>query len=268
MRESVAESVANQKAFLEKKLEIVEKILAESPEGNLQVHYRDKGYYYAIRNKNHPSEASEINYISRTSKQLPAYIKKYCACKLKPCLNKAIKTLCTKPLEFSTEPIQKQYELFEQYFGEMVPRCFETREAYIRRWQESSYTKNPYPFETGKSYRTERGEMVRSKNECLCADYLFQKGLPYRYDAAFRMNNGQTMYTDFIILNPKNWDLYYIEIFGLMSDREYVEKNIKRISDYADSGILLGDRLFVFFESEGSPLNIKAFRKTIEKVFC
>ena len=268
MRESVTEIVANQKAFLEKKLEIVEKILADSPEGELQVHYHDKRYYYGIRSSDQSPNPSGASYISRSSKQLPVYIRKYCARKLKPCLNKAIKTLCTKPLEFSTEPIQKQYQQFEQYFGELVPRCFETREAYIRRWQSAPYGKNPFPFEEGKAYHTERGETVRSKNECLCADFLFQKGLPYKYDAAFKMNNGQTVYTDFIILNPKNWELYYIELFGLMSDNVYVEKNMKRLSDYADSGILLGDRLFVFFESEETPFNFKAFRKTIEKIFC
>lgn len=50
-----------------------------------------------------------------------------------------------------------------------------------------------------------------------------------------------------------------------MYNPEYVIRAIEKIRYYAKHGILLGDRLFVSFETNKKPLDVDTAKKTIER---
>ena len=52
-----------------------------------------------------------------------------------------------------------------------------------------------------------------------------------------------------------------------MDDPEYSHKLIRRINDYAESDILIGDRLFMTFEDSKIPLDIRILDKMIQTCF-
>lgn len=51
----------------------------------------------------------------------------------------------------------------------------------------------------------------------------------------------------------------------MMYNPEYVIRAIEKIRYYAKHGILLGDRLFVSFETNKKPLDVDTAKKTIER---
>lgn len=53
-----------------------------------------------------------------------------------------------------------------------------------------------------------------------------------------------------------------------MDDPEYVENRVvNRVNDYSRAGIVLGDNLFLSFESSKTPLDVSALDNLINKHF-
>ncbi|MBO5572809.1 MAG: hypothetical protein J5947_01030, partial [Clostridium sp.] len=59
----------------------------------------------------------------------------------------------------------------------------------------------------------------------------------------------------------------YYEHLGMMDDTGYVNRNILKIRDYQRNRILLGDRLFLTFETEQHPFNMQDLDVLIDNYF-
>ena len=147
-------------------------------------------------------------------------------------------------------------------------------EDYVEYWYE--YQKNEketlsdkiakrYMIEDELDIITENGEKVRSKSEKILADKFKSMGIPYAYEQPVLLNGYGYVLPDFKILNKKTRKEYYWEHFGMMDDREYAEKTIKKIENYEKNGIFPGKNLIMTFETQQHPLSMRVVSKNIEE---
>lgn len=123
---------------------------------------------------------------------------------------------------------------------------------------------NPYPEEG--MYKTNRGEMVRSKSEKIIADALDKNNIAYQYEPLLELGYN-TVYPDFIILNPKTRKSVYWEHLGIVSDADYAVKNFKKLLAYDKNGYSLYKDLIITMESKDMPLDIRSVEEKINDYF-
>ena len=147
-------------------------------------------------------------------------------------------------------------------------------EDYVEYWYE--YQKNEkeklsnkiakrYMIEDELEIITENGEKVKSKSEKILADKFKSMGIPYAYEQPVLLNGYGYVLPDFKILNKKTRKEYYWEHFGMMDDREYAEKTIKKIENYEKNGIFPGKNLIMTFETKQHPLSMRIVSENIEE---
>lgn len=140
-----------------------------------------------------------------------------------------------------------------------------TDSEYVRKWMEIPFI--PKGFMKGMpEYYTLNGERVRSKSEVIIADRLREKGVPYKYECPVRVGRF-LFHPDFSVLRLSDRNVVYHEHCGKMDDPKYTEDLVKRINDYSKAGIVIGQNLFLTFESSTSPLDMKTLDELIENNF-
>lgn len=147
----------------------------------------------------------------------------------------------------------------------MIKTIYPTDTEFINDWYKGFVKDdNPYPKET--SYRTDRGESVRSKSEKIIADILYKYRIPYVYEPKLKLNNGKYLFPDFALLDLKARKTIYWEHFGLASDGEYASKAMTKLGLYENEGIFVGRDLFFSVESSETPLNIKVIERKVRSI--
>lgn len=135
-----------------------------------------------------------------------------------------------------------------------------TEEGIIQEWSKPippSINENDPNYELYRSYKTMKGEIVRSKSEIIIADHLNRAGVPYHYEKILIIDNGfDELKPDFTVLNTRTMKTYYWEHFGMMDNPEYAMKAKKKIESYAADDYLLGRDLIASFETSKSPVSI------------
>lgn len=244
---------------------IKEKAIEKAPEGKIHIiKTRTKMQYY-LR-----SDSRDIGgkYISRKKEKLiQKLIQKSYDEKILSLLKKEIKTL---------ESFLKQYKNIDQQIKDVYSTkeneikiniipidCSD--EDYANMWQNIPFVSNPYP-PTGSEYKTNRKEIVRSKSELNIANALNKHGIPYKYECQFKLKDGSVVYPDFTLLDLKNRREIYWEHRGMMDDREYVKKSVKKIKDYNKSGVIAGNNLIITEEMYNSMLGTDEIDNIIEKL--
>jgi len=208
-----------------------------------------------------PDKTFHRHYLSANSPELLELISKYCSEKILAVLRTTSwKNNVASPEAF--DKLDKISVALEDLFNELCPDYVRSRRRILTSWQNEPYKRNSYELNPNTNFVTTRGEIVRSKTELIIADILYQFGIPYRIEYPVNIS-GKTVYPDFMFVIPTTGKIYYLEAFGLMGDTEYVEKNIRKIRDYAKCGIIFGTNLIATFESETTPFDPEAFRRTI-----
>lgn len=240
-----------------RQLEYTEKILQSAPSQNLWVRVNGKyrSYYCGDSEK-------EI-YLHKKDVRLPALILKYCASNLRNVLRKQLYLLETSPALYDPDLIEIKLLEFEEKFGKLTPAAFSSNKTFLAEWDSTPYKKNPYFDPNQKLYKTKKGDLVRSKLEMIIADILFDLGIHYRYDAGVKLKDGRYRYPDFTIINPYTRKLYYLEVCGKMNDSAYVTDQVKKIHEYAEIGIVVGNDLLLVFEDDRTPFDPDDFKKML-----
>ena len=125
---------------------------------------------------------------------------------------------------------------------------------FVENWLAATYSQKPMTGDI-PVFRSDKGDLVRSKSELIIANKLFEAGIPYRYEAQLILE-GRILHPDFTILDVKHRREAYWEHFGLMDDVDYVTENLDRLNLYSHNKIYLGERLFITMESHATPLDI------------
>ncbi len=135
--------------------------------------------------------------------------------------------------------------LLEKYISSFSPE--------IVMWLREDYERNEMnPHELKHSVNA--GHKVRSKSEKLIANILYDRQIPYRYEALLQLDDNKT-FPDFTILHPKTFRIGYYEHFGIVDDPQYVRKTAWKIEQYANHGIVMNVNLLATFETADHPLD-------------
>ena len=140
----------------------------------------------------------------------------------------------------------------EEYFYENNSRLLLEVDDRICRnieWGNQDYPESMYHSEM-KNKMTSNGTYVRSKSELLIYESLLNNGIPMHYDEE-QIVNGIFIVPDFTFMDSRG-DLFYWEYFGMMDDSVYAKRNLKKLSDYYDAGIIPGDNLITTFDKSDS----------------
>ena len=263
---------ANEKLYLEKLRKESELALTKKLPGRLKIHRKNGRTYYRISfsgesNSNNVSEKAYITkVIRRTDPLLPEYISVYCSRKMLPVVRRCISTLKNHAELYDPSLITSLSGQFEKDFGMMTPKTYWSNALWIQRWQKAPYQTNTKEAENNYTFKTARGELVRSKNECIAADILFHWQIPYKYEYPVRLVDGRSIFVDFKILNPITLKEWYLEILGKMDDPEYAKSNLKRINNLSEVGVQEGKNLLLMFDYPDVPFNTDTFRAMIKNV--
>lgn len=147
---------------------------------------------------------------------------------------------------------------------ELVTPIWLSDAEYRKRWEEEPFVPKSFSTEDNSSYYTDRGERVRSKSEILIANYLLKNGIPYHYEKPLFLKNGKILHPDFTILNVRERKVYYWEHCGGLDMHDYREGMVRRIGDYAESGIVIGKQLTITVETVQQPLKINTINQMLK----
>lgn len=167
--------------------------------------------------------------------------------------------------KYEKDELEKVYANLNEYRQALVSPFVISNEEFAKKWQQEPYETNPY-YPEEKVYTTKRDELVRSKSEVLLADMFYEMGIPYRYEAQLKLQNGKIKYPDFTLLKVHTRELIYHEHLGLLDDEEYRKAALRKLDEYRRNGIFHGKNLMITYEGEGSYLNIKEIKMQVQAI--
>jgi len=224
---------------LKERLEKIHEELHKLPAGRLKK--RRNFYYHAIDGKD----------IGITKN--PQLIQKLC--RKKHLLN--YKKQLENNISFFSRNSNKFDETTQEEMIRSLPSTYKELPDYyflylssLDDWLAKPYEKNPFQLKKEEGYTTEKGITFRSKSEYIIAITLDYYNIPYRYEAAIHLDEQQTKYPDFTILNPFNGTLIILEHFGALHQPGYVQEMNDKIFLYMKHGYVLFETLICTFEPD------------------
>ena len=136
-------------------------------------------------------------------------------------------------------------------------------DVYAKQWERVEYEHKGFKDGMPEIY-TQRGERVRSKSEMIIADHLYHRGIPYRYEYPLELSVIGVVHPDFLLLNTRTHQEFYLEHLGMMDDPKYAKNNISKINQYIRDGYIPGKNLILSFETSATPLNIMVLDELID----
>lgn len=241
---------------LKKKLEVS---LAEAPAGSLHVLQKQgkapQYYSYESRNKR--------KYISKKNMNLACGLaqKEYDQ-KLLIQVNDRIQYLLNLEKTYQT-PLVAAYEEMSDTKKVLMNPYELSDEDFVKQWyNDHPGCMNTYPICT--NFYSNAGIHVRSKSEKILADLFEKNGVPYIYEPCIKLKSGIVVYPDFLLLNQRLRKQYIYEHFGIMSDAQYADKTIEKLSLYQRNNYYLGINFLFDMESQNVPLDIRYIKELIE----
>ena len=162
------------------------------------------------------------------------------------------------------DPKSLEQQLPKQYRGLRGINIFLDGDINVDDWVNAPYRTNPVPVKT-PNY-TSNNLCTRSKSEAMIATRADDRKLLYRYDAEVVLGD-KAVYPDFTFLDLKRRRIIYLEHLGKVDDEKYMFRNLKKLEEYAECGIVLGDNLFITYESRNRPLSIKDIDDKLDQMF-
>lgn len=161
------------------------------------------------------------------------------------------------------DPRAIEKKLPKQYNGLKGIKIFLEGDINEEEWSTAHYKTNPFPIKT--PHYSQEKLCTRSKSEAMIATRLEERGEVFRYDAEVRLRY-RSVYPDFTILDRKRRKIVYWEHLGRVDDEGYMFDNLEKLEEYAEAGLILGDNLFITYESKSRPLSIFSIDRKIERI--
>lgn len=252
-------------AYLQSIKGYLEKELAKAPAGNISVFKGKSDAYFRYYNREQPTDKYG-KYIDKTNTKLRTELaqKKYHELMLRN-VKEELRKLQKIESYNLVDSVIHTYENIHPGIKKLIVPIEIDDEQYAIKWQQMPYDGNKFTEQDVTEFYSKKGERMRSKSEVLIANALYYKGIPYKYECPIYLPNGKVKYPDFTILHIKQRKTYYWEHFGKMDDVEYVENNVKKISEYEKIGIILGDNLIITMETSGIPLGTRTIENLLQK---
>lgn len=171
-------------------------------------------------------------------------------------------TLITK--DYKDDEIEDIYRKMTNARKNLVTPVEKTGRQQIEEWINTEYTGKGFKEDDVFIY-TENGERVRSKTEKIIADYLYHNNIPYKYEKPLVLKGYGTVYPDFTLLSPHNYEELYWEHEGRMDDQAYAASAVKKIKSYEENGVYAGERLILTFETQKTVLNTGDIERVVNR---
>lgn len=250
-------------ALQQKLLSDSEMLIANSPEGTLQVRERKRGmsYYQVHKEKN----GRVWKNVHRNINDKPDIINALTAKKV---AEKRI-SKCKSNINLLINMLEK-YEpcSFDDILGDL-PEKYQTvekkhRDYLMEKWKNAPFnqcSKDPERH----IHETHIGELVRSKSEVIIANALYSYGIPFHYEEQFPYpdDSGRYFYPDFVIMLPDGRKLYW-EHFGMLSKFSYCQHNAEKLYHYQTHGVHIGKNLIITQDDAKGSCNSAFICKIIE----
>lgn len=254
---------------LEKIKEAAERDIKNAPPGTLRISKKPTfdQYYWRTDPKD-----TRGKYIRKSEEELikglaqKEYAQKMLAL-VKPILKNKRKSLSIPSEVEMREKMEQVYEKLSPSRQKLITPYICAEEEYIKQWEsEKNRMKDQMNAQPPISeIFTEKGEQVRSKSEKILADKLYLREIPYVYEAPLYLTGYGYIKPDFVVLNKRTRREYYWEHLGMMDDKDYCEKAIKKIETFERNGIFPGEKLILTHETREHPLNMKVVEALIKE---
>jgi len=262
MPSKLYDEAKRRKEELQKAQKVLEKGLSVQLEGRLLVKKCGNSVQYYIRNS---TKERCGTYLSKKEKnKIAVYLRKrYCEKALK-LVKQELKELegITKNSKHIQDELRDIYSKSPAEIKSYLTPIDISDEDYINEWLS-------IPFK-GKSinpsmqyFKTDKGELVRSKSELNIANALYKHNIPYKYECPLKLRGNLIIHPDFTVLKVGRRKEVYWEHRGMMDDREYVRHSVERIKEYTKNGIIIGDNLITSEESSVMPLGTNEIESII-----
>ncbi|MCQ2412558.1 MAG: hypothetical protein MJ057_06330 [Sphaerochaetaceae bacterium] len=173
-----------------------------------------------------------------------------------------IKT-CIKQLAQCTFPDEIYNGLSKERRELVTP--VDSDDAFVRAWL-GRHTYSPGYFDKDMPYyETDRGDRVRSKTEQMMANMFRASGIAYVVEPVVK-TKGKVRRPDFLVLNRRTRQEFYIEHMGMMDDPAYVAENMQKVREYEDVGIYQGKNLILMFSDLKHPIDSRRVKRMIDRV--
>ena len=161
-------------------------------------------------------------------------------------------------------PVLESYSPLNHPYGAALEEgYFLDDQVCIKEWLKQKAGNEKY-FPASLIHETKSGILVRSKSEVLIADALYELRIRFKYENGLWLGS-KKIYPDFEIVHPVDNRLIWWENFGMMDDPIYVESTMKKIDDYRENGIILGDNLIITWENRNNPLTHRTINKMLKQ---
>ncbi len=260
----LSDAITARIAFLEKFETKCLHVLGHAPEGHLRVcREHNRCQYYQLTEEN-PKNG---RYLGKKEEKLRnALSMKDYAERALPIAQKELAVLRIFRKRLQIPAAEDVYNSLHPLRKKCIEPFWLPDDLLARRWEETLFRTKGIG-EKIPEFITDNGERVRSKSEVLIADKLKKLGIPYRYECELCLKNGITIFPDFTILNVRTRRVLYYEHLGRMDDPDYIAKTVRRMEWYRENGILIGDQLFITWETKEFPLNMRSAEKLYRTVF-
>lgn len=104
-----------------------------------------------------------------------------------------------------------------------------------KQWAAEPYSPPDFKSE-GRTLRTTRGLLVRSKSEMLIAEKLYEYGIAFRYEQPLELRGGKIVHPDFTFEGAAG-EMFYLEFCGMMDDEDYVKAFMHKRALYESNDI-------------------------------
>lgn len=263
---------------VKKEMEKAERILntintfkQQEPEGCLKYQKKGKKIIYYQQYKNEKIQKWERKYIKKENYSLVQKLaQKHYFSMLKPVLKKRIKVLKDFLQSFHPGELEQVYDNLSDVRKALVVPCVVSKRECVRKWLEETYEGNPFYSENLK-YRTEQGEMVRSKSEMIIANALYQnrENIRYKYECPLKLvadGTEKTIYPDFTVMNIHTGRITYFEHAGRMDEPYYAGEFVKKMHLYISNDLLPGRDVVMTFETLAHPLDMMTVKKVVAEI--
>ena len=261
MAKSLREYIQERSIIISQTIESLEKGMGDFPNGRIKIKKCKSGIYYYLSTKENTDKLLSKDDGLLIGKLLQ---KSYFQKSLQS-LNCELDALKRIQLIYPKTIAEDLYDQLPDERRNLIKPIILGDERIVRKWLETPYRHKPFRQDAPEFYSL-RGDRVRSKSEVIIADRLYAKGVPYKYECPIKVGN-KIIHPDFSALKMSELKIVYLEHCGMMDDPKYADDLVRRINDYSEAGIILGDRLFLTFETADMPLDVRTVDRLIDSHF-
>ena len=130
-------------------------------------------------------------------------------------------------------------------------------------WDNIQYESLGFSANYPEYYLT-NDQRVRSLAERKIGNRLLERDILFLYEFPLRMQDGGLVYPDFTCLNLRTRTLYRWEHLGRLDEHSYIEKNLRKLERYRQSGFQLCVDLIASQDTGGNPLSEREIDRLID----